>query len=145
MRLVGVEAGGHGIESGEHAARFADPALARLGVLQGTKSYVMQDADGQIALTHSVSAGLDYASVGPEHAWLRDLGRTEYTYATDDEALAGFQLLCELEGIIPALESAHAVAEVVKLAPQMGRDAVILVNLSGRGDKDLDTVMKEIG
>jgi tryptophan synthase beta chain len=145
VRLVGVEAGGRGIESGEHAARFADPALARLGVLQGTKSFVMQDADGQIALTHSVSAGLDYASVGPEHAWLRDLGRTEYTYATDAEALRAFQLLCELEGIIPALESAHAVAEVVKLAPQMGRDAVILVNLSGRGDKDLDTVMKEIG
>jgi tryptophan synthase beta chain len=119
--------------------------LARLGVLQGTKSFVMQDADGQIALTHSVSAGLDYASVGPEHAWLRDLGRTEYTYATDAEALRAFQLLCELEGIIPALESAHAVAEVVKLAPQLGPDAVILVNLSGRGDKDLDTVMKEIG
>jgi tryptophan synthase beta chain len=145
VRLVGVEAGGRGIESGEHAARFADPALARLGVLQGTKSYVMQDADGQIALTHSVSAGLDYASVGPEHAWLRDLGRTEYTYATDAEALAGFTLLCELEGIIPALESAHAVAEVVKLAPRMDKDTVILVNLSGRGDKDLDTVMKEIG
>jgi tryptophan synthase beta chain len=145
VRLVGVEAGGRGIESGEHAARFADPQLARLGVLQGTKSFVMQDTDGQIALTHSVSAGLDYASVGPEHAWLRDLGRTEYTYATDAEALAGFTLLCELEGIIPALESAHAVAEVVKLAPQMGRDAVILVNLSGRGDKDLDTVMKELG
>ncbi len=144
VRLVGVEAGGHGIESGQHAARFADPQLARLGVLQGTKSFVMQDADGQIALTHSVSAGLDYASVGPEHAWLRDLGRTEYTYATDAEALRAFQLLCELEGIIPALESAHAVAEVVKLAPQMGPDAVILVNLSGRGDKDLDTVMKEI-
>jgi tryptophan synthase beta chain len=145
VRLVGVEAGGRGIESGEHAARFADPALARLGVLQGAKSFVMQDADGQIALTHSVSAGLDYASVGPEHAWLRDLGRTAYTYATDAEALGAFKLLCELEGIIPALESAHAVAEVVKLAPQMGRDAVILVNLSGRGDKDLDTVMKEIG
>ncbi len=144
VRLVGVEAGGHGIESGEHAARFADPALARLGVLQGTKSFVMQDADGQIALTHSVSAGLDYASVGPEHAWLRDLGRSEYTYATDAEALAAFRLLCELEGIIPALESAHAVAEVIKLAPQMDRDQVILVNLSGRGDKDLDTVMKEL-
>jgi tryptophan synthase beta chain len=143
VRLIGVEAGGHGIETGEHAARFADPQVSRLGVLQGTKSFVMQDSDGQIALTHSVSAGLDYASVGPEHAWLRDLGRTEYTYATDDEALAGFKLLCELEGIIPALESAHAIAEVVKLAPQMERDAIILVNLSGRGDKDLDTVMKE--
>ena len=144
VRLIGVEAGGRGIESGEHAARFADPELARLGVLHGTKSFVMQDADGQIALTHSVSAGLDYASVGPEHALLRDLGRSEYTYATDDEALAGFTLLCETEGIIPALESAHAVAHLVKLAPEMGKDAIILVNLSGRGDKDLDTVMAEI-
>ena len=125
--------------------RFADPTISRLGVLQGTKSYVMQDADGQIALTHSVSAGLDYASIGPEHALLRDLGRTEYTYATDDEALAGFKLLCELEGIIPALESAHAIAHLTKLAPQMGRDEVILVNVSGRGDKDLDTAMKELG
>ena len=145
VRLIGVEAGGRGIESGEHAARFADPALARLGVLHGTKSFVMQDADGQIALTHSVSAGLDYASVGPEHALLRDLGRSEYTYATDDEALAGFKLLCETEGIIPALESAHAVAHLVKLAPELGKDAIILVNLSGRGDKDLDTVMSAIG
>ncbi len=144
VHLVGVEAGGHGIESGQHAARFADPALARLGVLQGTKSFVMQDADGQIALTHSVSAGLDYASVGPEHAWLRDLGRSQYSYATDGEALVAFQMLCRLEGIIPALESAHAVAEAVKLAPQLGKDAVILVNLSGRGDKDLDTVMREL-
>ncbi|MEZ4769531.1 MAG: pyridoxal-phosphate dependent enzyme [Caldilineales bacterium] len=142
VRLIGVEAGGRGIESGEHAARFADPELARLGVLHGTKSFVMQDADGQIALTHSVSAGLDYASVGPEHALLRDLGRSEYTYATDEEALAGFRLLCETEGIIPALESSHAVAHLVKLAPELGKDAVILVNLSGRGDKDLDTVMK---
>ncbi|MCS6844437.1 MAG: tryptophan synthase subunit beta [Caldilineales bacterium] len=145
VRLIGVEAGGRGIASGEHAARFADPVVSRLGVLQGTKSYVMQNSDGQIALTHSVSAGLDYASVGPEHAWLRDLGRTEYTYATDDEALEAFGLLCRLEGIIPALESAHAVAEVVKLAPRLGRDAAILVNLSGRGDKDLDTVMRELG
>ena len=145
VRLIGVEAGGRGIKSGEHAARFADPALARLGVLHGTKSFVMQDADGQIALTHSVSAGLDYASVGPEHALLRDLGRSEYTYATDDEALAGFKLLCETEGIIPALESAHAVAHLVKLAPELGKDAIILVNLSGRGDKDLDTVMSAIG
>ena len=145
VRLIGVEAGGRGIETGEHAARFADPKVSRLGVLQGTKSYVMQDADGQIALTHSVSAGLDYASIGPEHALLRDLGRTEYTYVTDDEALAGFKLLCETEGIIPALESAHAIAHLAKLAPQMGRDEVILVNVSGRGDKDLDTVMKELG
>ena len=102
----------------------------------------MQDEGGQISLTHSVSAGLDYASVGPEHALLRDLGRAEYTYATDEEALEGFRLLCELEGIIPALESAHAIAHVLKLAPQLSQDQIILVNLSGRGDKDLDTVMK---
>ena len=143
VRLIGVEAGGRGIEGGEHAARFADPKLGRLGILQGTKSYVMQDADGQIALTHSISAGLDYASVGPEHAWLRDLGRTEYTYATDSEALEAVKLLSRLEGIIPALESAHAVAHLAKVAPQMGKDEVLLVNLSGRGDKDLDTVMRE--
>ncbi len=108
VRLIGVEAGGHGIEGGEHAARFADPKIGRLGILQGTKSYVMQDEDGQIALTHSISAGLDYASIGPEHAWLRDLGRTEYSYCTDDDAMQGFKLLCQLEGIIPALESSHA-------------------------------------
>lgn len=141
VRLIGVEAGGHGIASGEHAARFADAKMGRLGILQGTKSYVLQDDDGQIALTHSISAGLDYASVGPEHAWLRDLERTEYTYVTDDEAMAGFQLLCRLEGIIPALESSHAIAYAMKLAPQMGKDQILLVNLSGRGDKDLNTVM----
>ncbi len=145
VRLVGVEAGGYGPATGKHAARFADPTISRLGVLQGTKSYVMQDADGQIALTHSISAGLDYASVGPEHAWLRDQGRTEYTYATDDEAMEGVKLLSRLEGIIPALESAHAVAHLVKLAPQMGKDEVILVNLSGRGDKDLGAIIKELG
>ena len=145
VRLIGVEAGGRGIEGGEHAARFADPKLGRLGVLQGTKSYVMQDADGQIALTHSISAGLDYASVGPEHAWLRDQGRTGYTYATDEAALEGVKLLSRLEGIIPALESAHAIAHLVELAPQMSKDEVILVNLSGRGDKDLGTIMKELG
>ena len=145
VRLIGVEAGGRGIAGGEHAARFADPKLGRLGVLQGTKSYVMQDADGQIALTHSISAGLDYASVGPEHAWLRDQGRTEYTYATDEEALEGVKLLSRLEGIIPALESAHAVADLAKLAPTMGKDEVVLVNLSGRGDKDLGTIMREMG
>jgi tryptophan synthase beta chain len=145
VRLIGVEAGGRGIENGEHAARFADPKLGRLGVLQGTKSYVLQDEDGQIALTHSISAGLDYASIGPEHAWLRDLGRTEYTYATDDEALEGVKLLSRFEGIIPALESAHAVAHLVKLAPTMGKDEIVLVNLSGRGDKDLGTIMKEMG
>ena len=145
VRLIGVEAGGRGIESGEHAARFADPAISRLGVLHGTKSYVMQDEHGQIALTHSISAGLDYASVGPEHAYLRDLGRTEYTYCTDDQALAGFQALCRFEGIIPALESAHAVGYVLDLAPTLPKDRIILINLSGRGDKDLDTVMKALG
>ncbi|HEY65162.1 MAG TPA: tryptophan synthase subunit beta [Caldilineae bacterium] len=145
VRLIGVEAGGLGIATGRHAARFADPAMGRLGVLHGTKSYVLQTEDGQIALTHSISAGLDYASVGPEHALLREIGRAEYTYVTDEEALKGFQMLCELEGIIPALESAHAVAHAIKIAPEMPRDQIILVNLSGRGDKDLSTVMKALG
>ena len=139
--LVGVEAGGTGIASGKHAARFADPVIGKEGVLHGCYTYVMQDADGQIALTHSISAGLDYAAVGPEHARLRELEQASYTYATDDEALQAFQLLSELEGIIPALESAHAVAEAVKRASQMSRDNVIVVNLSGRGDKDLDTAL----
>ncbi len=142
VRLIGVEAGGQGIETGRHAARFADPRRARLGVLHGTKSYVLQTPDGQIALTHSVSAGLDYASVGPEHALLREIGRAEYTYATDEEALDAFRLLSRLEGIIPALESAHAVAHAIKLAPTLSRDHIILVNLSGRGDKDLETVQR---
>jgi tryptophan synthase beta chain len=145
IRLIGVEAGGRGIEGGEHAARFADPKMGRLGILQGTKSYVLQDDDGQIALTHSISAGLDYASVGPEHAWLRDIGRTEYVYATDSEALDGVRLLSQMEGIIPALESAHAVAHLHKVAPTMRKDQIILVNLSGRGDKDLGTIMTEMG
>ncbi|MEZ4860098.1 MAG: tryptophan synthase subunit beta [Caldilineaceae bacterium] len=144
VRLIGVEAGGRGIASGAHAARFADPHKGRVGALQGTKSYVLQDDDGQIALTHSISAGLDYAAVSPEHAWLREIGRTEYDYATDDEALAAVRLLAQLEGIIPALESAHAVAHLQKLAPQMRKDQVILVNLSGRGDKDLGTIMQEL-
>ncbi len=144
IRLIGVEAGGYGIEGGQHAARFADPKIGRLGVLQGTKSYVLQNADGQIAETHSISAGLDYASVGPEHAWLRDLGRTEYTYCTDEQALKGFKLLCELEGIIPALESSHAIGQVLELAPTLPKDQIILVNLSGRGDKDLGTVMQKL-
>lgn len=139
--LLGVEAGGSGIESGKHAARFADPAIARIGVLHGTKSFVMQTADGQIMETHSISAGLDYPSVGPEHAWLRDEERAGYTYATDEEALAAFQTLCNLEGIIPALESAHAVAEAIKRAPAMSEEQIILVNLSGRGDKDLNTAI----
>lgn len=143
--LIGVEAGGRGIASGEHAARFADPAVGRPGVLHGTRSFVLQDSDGQIRNTHSVSAGLDYASVGPEHAYLRQLERAYYTLATDAEALEAFQMLSQLEGIIPALESAHAVAEAIKRAPTMPRDSILLINLSGRGDKDLDTVIKELG
>jgi len=134
VQMVGVEAGGHGIESGEHAARFQG---GRVGVLHGSQIYVLQDDDGQIALTHSVSAGLDYSGVGPEHCYLRDQDRIEYSYATDEEALEAFQLLSRTEGIIPALESAHAIADVVKRAPTMGKDEVILVNLSGRGDKDV--------
>jgi tryptophan synthase beta chain len=145
VRLIGVEAGGRGIASGEHAARFSDPSKGRLGVLHGSRSYVLQDADGQIAETHSISAGLDYAAVGPEHSYLREIGRTEYTLATDEEALEGFQMLCKFEGIIPALESAHAIAEAIRLAPTMPRDSIMLVNLSGRGDKDLDTVIKALG
>lgn len=143
--LIGVEAGGEGIRGGRHAARFADPAVARIGVLHGTKSFVMQTADGQIVETHSVSAGLDYPSVGPEHAWLRDQERAGYTYATDEEALAAFHELARTEGILPALESAHAVAEAIKLAPTLPKDAILLVNLSGRGDKDLDTVLNWSG
>jgi len=143
--LIGVEAGGEGIEGGKHAARFADPRVGRPGVLHGTYTYVMQDDDGQIALTHSISAGLDYAAVGPEHTHLRELERAVYTYATDEEALAAFQTLCRLEGIIPALESAHAVAEAIKRAPMMAKDSILMVNLSGRGDKDLDTVLTVLG
>ena len=142
VELIGVEAGGEGIASGKHAARFGDPVVGRLGVLHGTKTFVLQNADGQIAETHSISAGLDYAAIGPEHAYLRDMGRATYTSATDDEALNAFSMLCKLEGIIPALESSHAVAEAIKRAPTMRKDAILLVNLSGRGDKDLDTVMK---
>ncbi len=142
--FIGVEAGGESIESGRHAARFADLDIARIGVLHGTKSFVMQTADGQIMETHSISAGLDYPSVGPEHAWMRDQERAFYTYATDEEALEAFQLLSQVEGIIPALESAHAIAEIIKRAPKMGKDQIIVVNLSGRGDKDLDTVIREL-
>jgi tryptophan synthase beta chain len=134
VRMVGVEAGGLGIKRGKHAARFKGGSL---GVLQGTRTYVLQDKNGQIELTHSVSAGLDYAAIGPEHSLLRDLGRTEYTYATDKEALDGFCKLSEVEGIIPALESAHAIAYVMKQAPKMKKNQVIVVNLSGRGDKDV--------
>ena len=143
--MVGVEAGGEGVSTGKHAARFADPVKGRIGVLHGTRSFVLQDEHGQIMETHSISAGLDYPSVGPEHALLRDQGRVRYTYATDEEALEAFHLLSRLEGIIPALESSHAVAEVMKLAPKLGRDDVIICNLSGRGDKDLDTVMSSMG
>ncbi len=134
VKLVGVEAGGRGLQPEQHAARFHGGSL---GVLQGTCSYVLQDAVGQIQRTHSVSAGLDYAAVGPEHAWLRDAGRAEYTYATDAQALDAFLKLARLEGIIPALESAHAIAEAIQRAPQMPKDALVIVNLSGRGDKDV--------
>ncbi len=134
VRMVGVEAGGEGIVSGKHAARFQG---GKLGVLQGTKTFVLTNADGQIELTHSVSAGLDYAAVGPEHSYLREQGRVEYDFATDAEALAAFKLLSETEGIIPALETAHAVAYVAKVAPRMSADTIIVMNCSGRGDKDV--------
>ena len=145
VRLIGVEAGGRGILSGQHAARFADPRRGRPGVLHGTYSYVLQDDDGQIALTHSISAGLDYAAVGPEHAYLRKIGRAEYTYANDEQALEAFQVLARTEGILPALESAHAVAEAIRFAPTLNPDQAVIVNLSGRGDKDLDTVIQALG
>jgi len=138
VRMIGVEAGGTGSALGEHAARFMDGG--KVGVLQGTKSYLLQDGDGQIALTHSISAGLDYPSIGPEHAHLHDVGRVEYVSASDDEALDAFKILSQTEGIIPALESSHAIAHVIKLAPKMTEDQILLVNLSGRGDKDVNTV-----
>jgi tryptophan synthase beta chain len=141
VKLVGVEAGGLGIKPEQHAARFQGGSL---GVLQGTRSYILQDEFGQIQSTHSVSAGLDYAAVGPEHAWLRDASRAEYTYATDDQALEAFMKLARLEGIIPALESAHAVAECMVRAPKMSKDALIIVNLSGRGDKDVAQVAAKV-
>src|SRR6266478_2295304 len=141
VKMVGVEAGGLGIEPEKHAARFQGGSL---GVLQGTRSYILQDENGQIQLTHSVSAGLDYAAVGLEHAWLRDKNRVEYTYATDDKALEAFLKLARLEGIIPALESAHAIAEVIQRAPKMGKDKLIIVNLSGRGDKDVAQVVGKV-
>ncbi len=141
VRMVGVEAGGEGILPEKHAARFHGGSL---GVLQGTRSYILQDEFGQIQLTHSVSAGLDYAAVGPEHAWLNDQGRVQYAYATDTEALDAFMKLARLEGIIPALESSHAIAEVIKQAPKMSSDQIIIVNLSGRGDKDVSQVAARI-
>src|SRR5213594_4099956 len=137
VRMVGVEAGGEGIQAGKHAARFQGGSL---GVLQGTRSYLLQDEFGQIQLTHSVSAGLDYAAVGPEHAWLRAQGRVEYTYATDEAALDAFMTLARWEGIIPALESAHAIADVIQRAPKLAKDKLVIVNLSGRGDKDVAQV-----
>ena len=137
VRLIGVEAGGEAIVRGRHAARFAGGSE---GVLQGTRTFVLQDEDGNIELTHSVSAGLDYAAVGPEHAWLRSLGRSEYASVTDAEALEAFQTLARLEGILPALESAHAIAHAMKTAKALGRSGILLVNLSGRGDKDVNTV-----
>ena len=141
VRLIGVEAGGERIAPGRHAARFAGGSS---GVLQGTRTFVLQDDAGNIELTHSISAGLDYAAVGPEHAWLRDLGRTEYGYITDADALDGFQALARLEGILPALESAHAIAYTMQLAKEVADDAVILVNLSGRGDKDVQSVVEAL-
>jgi len=144
VRMIGVEAGGFGNELGQHAARFNGSGGGRPGVLQGTMSYVLQDGRGQIATTHSVSAGLDYASIGPEHAFLHDQGRVEYTSVSDDEALDGFQTLSRLEGIIPALESAHAVAHALKVAREMKTDQILIVNLSGRGDKDVDSVRDKL-
>ena len=142
VKMIGVEAGGTGIQSGKHAARFFG---GKPGVLQGTMTYLLQDEDGQINLTHSVSAGLDYAAVGPEHSLYHDMKRIQYTYATDDEALAAFDLLATVEGIVPALESAHAIAEVVKLAPKLKKSNVIIANLSGRGDKDVQQVARMRG
>jgi tryptophan synthase beta chain len=142
VRLIGVEAAGEGIETGKHAATLC---AGTPGVLHGNRTYLLQDADGQIQETHSISAGLDYPGVGPEHAWLRDSKRAEYVSVTDEEALAAFHLLCRLEGIIPALESSHALAYAAKLAPTLPRDAILLANLSGRGDKDMHTVAARAG
>jgi tryptophan synthase beta chain len=144
VKIIGVEAGGRGMAVGEHAARFLEEGGGRIGVLQGTRSYVLQDERGQIALTHSISAGLDYASVGPEHAFLHDQKRAEYVSANDAEALEAFQLLARTEGIIPALETSHAIAEVIKLAPRLSKDEIIVVNVSGRGDKDVNTVIDKL-
>jgi tryptophan synthase beta chain len=142
VELVGVEAAGHGVDSGAHAASLTG---GRPGVLHGNKTYLLQDADGQITDAHSISAGLDYPGIGPEHAWLHSIGRVRYESITDDEALAAFQLLCREEGIIPALEPAHALAYVAKRAPQMATDRILLMNLCGRGDKDIFTVAEALG
>jgi tryptophan synthase beta chain len=144
VRMIGVEAGGRSDRLGEHAARFNENGGGRPGVLQGTMSYVLQDENGQIATTHSISAGLDYPSIGPEHASLHDSGRVEYTSVSDSEALDAFQKLSQLEGIIPALESAHAIAHAIKVAPEMASDEIVIVNLSGRGDKDVNTVQNSL-
>jgi tryptophan synthase beta chain len=144
VRMIGVEAGGFGSQLGQHAARFNSNGGGRSGVLQGTMSYVLQDERGQVAATHSISAGLDYPSIGPEHAFLHDEGRVEYTSISDDEALQAFQALSKLEGIIPALESAHAVAHAMKVAREMESEEVLIVNLSGRGDKDVDSVRSKL-
>jgi len=144
VQLFGVEAGGNGISSGKHASRFGDPSKARIGVIHGTKTFVLQDDDGQVMETHSISAGLDYPAVGPEHAQLRDQERVMYSNVTDEEALTAFHTLSRLEGILPALESAHAVAYAIQLAQRLPKSARILVNLSGRGDKDLDTILNSM-
>ena len=144
VALIGVEAGGHGVSSGKHAARFADKKLGRLGIFQGTMTNVLQDRYGQIFNTHSVSAGLDYSAVGPEHSYLRELKRASYTLATDKECMDAVQLLSREEGIIPALESAHAVAFAVKLAKKLKKNDIMIINLSGRGDKDMNTIAKEL-
>jgi tryptophan synthase beta chain len=141
IEIYGVEAAGHGLDSGQHAASIAG---GRPGVLHGNRTYLLMDDDGQINEAHSISAGLDYPGVGPEHAWLNDVGRVTFLSATDDEALAAFQLLSKLEGIIPALEPAHAIAKVLELAPTKPADHLMVVNLSGRGDKDLDTVARHL-
>ncbi len=142
VRLIGVEAAGEGIATGHHAATLC---AGRPGVLHGNRTYLLQDQDGQIIETHSISAGLDYPGVGPEHSWLKDSGRAQYVAATDDEALHAFHTLCRMEGIMPALESSHALAHAMKIAPSMSRDKVLVVNLSGRGDKDMHTVAKHSG
>jgi tryptophan synthase beta chain len=142
VRLIGVEAGGLGLATGKHAATLC---AGTPGVLHGNRTYLMQDANGQIIETHSISAGLDYPGVGPEHAWLKDTGRAEYVSVTDEEALEAFHMMCRLEGIIPALESSHAVAHAMKMARDMSSDKVLLVNLSGRGDKDMATVAERSG
>ncbi|HEY4424899.1 MAG TPA: tryptophan synthase subunit beta [Pyrinomonadaceae bacterium] len=144
IKMIGVEAGGSGNELGQHAARFNVAGGGRPGVLQGTMSYVLQDTNGQVAATHSISAGLDYPSIGPEHAFLHDAGRVEYVSVSDSDALEAFQLLSKLEGIIPALESAHAIAQAIKTAREMKSDQILVVNLSGRGDKDVNSVREAL-